>query len=366
MHSIWCHAPAAGQAARGIFLSIDPLPESLDQDLILLGDLLLVRAERGLISPSRQARGETWTDVAQRAVVAAESEGYADEQAVLKRILGDARVNCEVHSVHHTDLAAVRHLTNRWVVLLSLDGDDLDLTSVADRLTEEERGRLAFRTFFIFESDGRLSPLGSLKLGVERLWPAEVAELTEIASRIHGDLIETSHLDAVVGFATALQRASRTAHLLRVRRGAGLPAGDQNFRNLLQTATQAVTTLQRSLQPEAIRLLERVTPQTRPLPAGDERARHLCGRRLSSSKTESATSGMPRWSSPAREEVAATPCFVPLRQDDARRDLRKTRPRAPWSNAGAMWSPACLRGRSRLLQLLAVSRDRLTPVGHEY
>ena len=144
-----------------------PLPESLDQDLILLGDLLLVRAERGQISPSRQAKGETWTDVARRAVVAAESEGYADEQAALKRILADARVNCEVHSVRHTDLTAVHHLTNRWVVLLPIDGEDLDLTSVADRLTEEERSRLAFRTFFIFESDGRLSPLGSLKLGSE-------------------------------------------------------------------------------------------------------------------------------------------------------------------------------------------------------
>ena len=237
----------------------DPLPDGLDEMLMLLADLLLLHAEgrEGPFKPLRRSSSESWVDVADRLVREAASKGYETEHATLEEALGTP-ATWELRRVRHAGVGSVRFLTDRWVVIIAAESDDPEPLAFSDRLAPELAEQLAFRTFVVFGASGRILPLNALKMGTSQLWPADEEELLAIASGLGMEVVESAHLQAWDAFVMELVCASRAAALLRLRGKAGLPRDAAAFRSRYESARRALEACHPALHDEATRLLERV------------------------------------------------------------------------------------------------------------
>ena len=244
----------------------DPLPDLLDDMLMLLANVLLASAEPQ--GPSwralRRRKSESWADVASRFVDAAASSGYLAEREALREALETTNATFEVKQISRTDMESVRFLTDWWVLLVPVEGNSAadDDGSVqptfTDRLAENMAEQLAFRTFIVFGAEGQVIPLNAVKLGGSRFWPADEDELTVIASGLGTEVMESSHLQAWDDFVAALVDASRAATLFRLREQAGLPTDEEVFNERLSSASRLAGECHSLLQDEANRLLGRV------------------------------------------------------------------------------------------------------------
>ena len=237
----------------------DPLPDAVDEMLMLLADVLLVHAEGREVpfKPPRRSGSESWVDVGDRLVREAVSSGYEAERAALEEALG-VPTTWELRRAGHTDLGSVRFLTDRWVVIIAAESDDRYPLAFADRLAPELVEQLAFRTFVVFGAGGRILPLNALKMGTSQLWPADEGELLAIALGLGTGVVESPHLQAWDAFVMELVRASRAAALLRLRGNAGLERDDAAFISRYESARRALEACHPALHDEATRLLERV------------------------------------------------------------------------------------------------------------
>ena len=244
----------------------DPLPERLDEMLMLLANLLLLHAEgrEGPFKPLRRSSSESWADVADRLVREAASGSYEAEHATLEQALGTP-TTWELRRVQHADVGSVRFLTDRWVIIIAAESDDPDPLPFPNGLAPELVEQLAFRTFVVFVAGGRILPLNALKMGTSKLWPADEEELLVIALGLGMEVLESAHLQAWDAFVMELVRASRAAALLRLRENAGLPRDDAAFKSLYESARRALEVCHPALHKEATRLLERVERE----PSGD-------------------------------------------------------------------------------------------------
>ena len=237
----------------------DPLPDALDEMIMLLADVLLVHAE-GREVPFRRLRrsgSESWVDVADRLVREAASSGYEAEHAALEEALG-ASAERELRRVGHVDMGSLWFLTDRWVVIIAAESNDPYPLAFADRLAPELVEQLAFRTFVVFGAGGRILPLNGLKMGTSQLWPADEEELLAIASGLGTEVVESPHLQAWDAFVMELVRASRAAALLRLRGNTSLARDDAALRSRYESARRALKACHPALHDEATRLLERV------------------------------------------------------------------------------------------------------------
>ena len=245
----------------------EPLPEALDEMLTLLADVLLVHAEGREVpfKPLRRSGAESWVDVADRLVREAASRGYEAERATLEEALGTPAA-LELRRVGHVDVGSVRFLTDRWVVIIAAESVDPYPLAFAERLAPELVKQLAFRTFMVCGTGGRILPLNARKMGTSQLWPAEEEELLAIASGLGTGVLESPHLQAWDTFVVELVRASRAAALLRLRGNAGLARDDAPFRSRYESARRTLEACHPALHGEAARLLERVERE----PSGGE------------------------------------------------------------------------------------------------
>ena len=245
----------------------DPLPDSLDEMLTLLADVLLASSEQQAfyLGGLRKDRSESWLEFARRFVNEAASNGYQAESEALKEALGTAAANCEIHRVRRVDLKSARFLTDWWVILVPAEGDNATMEDgdpvtidIMDRLPAAMLKQLAFRTFIVFGAAGRLLPLQAVKLGGSQYWPADEGELSKIASGLGTEVMESTHLLIWDSFVTKLVDASRAATLFRLRQQAGLTVEEEVFNSRYESACRAAAECHPLLQTEAIRLLDRV------------------------------------------------------------------------------------------------------------
>ena len=251
----------------------DPLPNSIDEMLTLLADVLLASAERHALSPKRLRRrpSESWGDVARRFVDAVASTGYQAEREALKEALATTAVNHEIKQIRNLDLESGRLLTDWWVLLVSaegeapVEGDNSVLQVFVDSLAKNVAEQLAFRTFFVFVAAERVLPLNSIKLGGSQFWPADEDELSIIASGLGTEVMKSVNLENWDAFVAELIGASRAASLLRMRKQANLTGDEEEFRAQLASAGNAAGKCHPSLRSEAEKLLGRVEQE----PHGD-------------------------------------------------------------------------------------------------
>ena len=244
----------------------DPLPDVLDEMLMLLADILLASAEHQ--GPSlrtlRRRKSESWIDVARRFVDVAASSGYQAEQEALKEALDTVTAKFEIQQIKHADMESVRFLTDWWVILVPAedntptDGNDPIPPPFTDRLTTDMEEQLAFRTFMVFGVEGNLLPTHALQLGVSQFWPADEKDLSMIASGLGTEIVESMHLKAWDTFVAELVGASRAATLLRMRQEADFAVDEEVFNTLCESSRRAASECDPLLQTEAYRLLNRV------------------------------------------------------------------------------------------------------------
>ena len=237
----------------------EPLPDALDEMLKLLANLLLLHAEgrEAPFKPLRRVGSESWLDVAHRLVDEAASRGYAAEATALEGARDAAAVS-EIRRVGHTDLGSASFLADWWVLVTPAESDRSPPVAFVEDLAPELAQQLAFRTFIVLGSRGRILPLGGLKLGTSQFWPADEDELLSIASGLDTEVLKPVHLQTWDAFASELVRASRAAALLRLREEAGLPADEEAFRTRHALASKAADECHPALRDEATRLLKRV------------------------------------------------------------------------------------------------------------
>ena len=252
----------------------DPLPESLDDMLALLANILLAQAEhRGppLTSPRRRS-AESWVDVARRFVEGAAISGYQAEMQALEEAAEALTPNFKLERIRHADTESARFLTDWWVLLTPAEddaataGDDSTPPLFADRLATDLAEQLAFRTFIVLEASGRLLPLNAIKLGTPHSWPADENDLLFIASALSTEVLKSPHLEAWDYFVAELVGASRAAVLLRLRNQAGLAGDEEAFSAKFASARTNAEECHPLLQEEASRLLDRVERE----PDGDQ------------------------------------------------------------------------------------------------
>ena len=249
------------------------MPESLEDMLELLADVLLAQAEhRGPpITSLRRRSAESWVDVARRFVEGAATSGYQAEMQALAEAAEALPLNIKIERIRHADMASAQFLTDWWVLLIpaedeaTMEGDDSPPLLFAERLATDMAEQLAFRTFLVLEASGCLLPLNAFKLGVPNLWPADENDLLFIASGLNADVTQSSHLQACDFFVAELIGASRAAALLRLRKQAGLGGDEEAFSARLASARAAAKECHSLLQSEAGRLLDRVEEE----PKGD-------------------------------------------------------------------------------------------------
>ena len=237
----------------------EPLPDALDEMLALLADLLYMYAEgrRSTSKPARRRGSESWPDVARRLVHEASINGYEQEREAVEEALGTPD-SWELRRVGHTGIGSTRLLADWWVVIIAAESAVPALLEFADRLSPELAPQLAFRTFVVFETGRRILPLGALKLGTSRFWPANEEELATIASGLGTEVPESFHLQTSNEFVTELIRASRAAALLQLRAEAGLICNEEAFEAQYRSAYRAAAACHPVLHDEATRLLGRV------------------------------------------------------------------------------------------------------------
>ena len=244
----------------------DPLPEALDQMLMLLVDVLLASAEHQ--GPSlrtlQRHKSESWVEVARRFVDVAASSGYLAEQEALKKALDTVTVKFDIRQIKHSDMDSARFLTDWWVILVPVeDHTSTDDSGPApppftDSLTTDMKEQLAFRTFVVFGVEGHLLPTHALKLGISQFWPADENELSMIASELGTEILESVHLKSWDAFVAELVGASRAATLLRMRQQAGFALDEESFNARCESSRRAAAECDPLLQSEAYRLLDRV------------------------------------------------------------------------------------------------------------
>ena len=238
----------------------NPLPDSLDAMFKLLAQVLWAQADRRIIPfvAPRRRRSESWEDVARRLVNAAEADGYRAEMTALGGAIGMITPNPKIQRVKYSDFKSAGFLKDRWVVLIDAGSDDLEPLSFVDRLNPETATQLAFRTFVVFDIEGRILPLNALKLGLAKWWPVDENDLSEIASGLGTEVMRSGNLDALDDFKEKLVNASRAAALMRLRRTAGLASDEDIFRSRFESAREAASQCDLILQPEVNRLLKRI------------------------------------------------------------------------------------------------------------
>ncbi|MYB50485.1 MAG: hypothetical protein F4X72_14675 [Dehalococcoidia bacterium] len=243
----------------------DPFPDSLDDMLTLLADVLLASVEHpALVKRLRRHGSESWVEVARRFVNEAATLGYQTEREALEEALATTEADFEIRQVVRPDLKSVRLLTDWWVILVpaegstSAEGDEPAPLPFFERLPADMAEQLAFRTFLVFGAAGRLLPLHAVKLGGSRVWPANEEDLSTIALGLDMEVMESTHLQVWDLFAAELVKASRAASLLRRRQQAGLNADQDDFMRQLASARKAAQECHPLLHSEANLLLERV------------------------------------------------------------------------------------------------------------
>ena len=246
----------------------DPIPDSLDEMLALIADVLLASAEHlgSSLRALRRRRSESWVEVARRFVDVAATSGYEAERDALKETLETTTVNCDIRQIRYPDMESVRLLTDWWVLFVPAEGntptedDDPVLPAFADVLTADMAEQLAFRTFIVFGAAGHVLPLHSLKLGLDASqWlPANENDLSVIASALDTEVMESIHFQAWDFFVAELIAASRAATLLRWRQQAGFATDEETFNTRYVSACRAAEECDPVLQTEANRLLDRV------------------------------------------------------------------------------------------------------------
>ena len=243
----------------------DSLPESLDDMLTLLADVLLASVEHpALVKRLKRHGSETWVDVARRFVNQSLTWGYQAEREALEEALATTDAVFEIKQVVRADLKSVRLLTDWWMILApaegntSAEGDDPPPLAFFERLPEDLAEQLAFRTFLVFGVAGGLLPLHAVKLGGTRVWPAGEEELSSIASGLGTEVMESTHLQVWDSFVAELVKACRAASLLRWRDQAGLYVDQEDFNRRHASARREAQKCHPLLQYEASRLLDRV------------------------------------------------------------------------------------------------------------
>ena len=244
----------------------DPLPESLDDMLALLANVLLAQAERR--GPSftllRRRPAESLVDVARRFVEAAATSGYQAEMQALAEAAEALTPNFKVERIRNPDMDSARFLTDWWVLLIPAEedivtsGDDPTPPLFSDRMATDMTEQLAFRTFIVFEASDRLLPLNAIRFGAPHSWPANENDLLFIASELSTEVMQSSHLQAWDYFVAELVGASRAAALLRLRNQAGLTGNEEAFSAIFASAYAAAKECHPLLQGEVSRLLDRV------------------------------------------------------------------------------------------------------------
>lgn len=236
----------------------DPLPKTLDEMLDLLADLLLVQAAKE--DPSRtprKGRSDSWLDVAHHLVSEATSSGYEAEQAALTKAL-PATPGIEIQKIGHQDLDSAHLLTDWWAIVVPVESEDPASAALIEYLSPEIATQLALRTFVVSRLEGRILPLGGLKLGTSRMWPSSDEELLAIASGLGLEIAESLHLRTWDEFVAELVRTSRAAVLFRLRTQAGFEVDEAPLRSALASARRAAEACHPALQEQAARMLERV------------------------------------------------------------------------------------------------------------
>ena len=249
----------------------DPLPDSLDDMLTVLADVLLASVEPQGRSwrAQRKRKSDSWVEAARRFVDTTASSCYQAEKEAIDESLATAAVNLEIKRVRRADMKSALLLTDWWVLLaLVEDGetaeDDVHSPStLVDRLVADLAGQLAFRTFIVFSAAGRLLPLNAVKIGTSQFGPADEDELAAIASELGTEVMESIHLQACDSFIAALVEASRAATLFRLREQTGLPADESVFNDRLESARMLASGTHPLLQDEVYRLLDRVEGEPR-------------------------------------------------------------------------------------------------------
>jgi hypothetical protein len=208
---------AAGRATGAPALASvgDPLPEELGQRVRAASDLLFLVQERADSPlPPRQS-GKSWWDYASELVDLARRETLARERRLLESALGEVGVAADIRLVPDLDPKAVQLVTDRWVVLVPVEVWPQVETLL--RLPEADRRQLAFRTYLLPTHDREVVPVLGARLGVDRLWPIERADV-EIQSReAEAPHHRTQLLDGVEKLMAALGEASRCASIVRLR-----------------------------------------------------------------------------------------------------------------------------------------------------
>ncbi len=252
----------------------DPLPDSLDDMLALLANVLLAQAEHSgaSVTSLRRRTAETWPDVAGRFVEEAAASAYQTELQALETAAKTLTPNFKADRVRNPETESARFPTDWWVVLIPAEddatpaGEDATPPLFADSLAADMAEQLAFRTFIVFEANGRLLPLNAVKFGVPNSWPADENDLLFIASQLGTEVMQSSHVQVWDHFVAELVAASRAATLLRLRKQVGLTGDQQAFGARLSSARAAVGECHSLLQGEASRLLDRVEQE----PDGDQ------------------------------------------------------------------------------------------------
>ena len=238
----------------------DPLPDSLDSMFRLLAHVLWAQADRRIIpfvAPQRR-RSESWVDVARKLVNAAATDGYNAEMRALEKATRSVDWIVGIHRINLADGKVGGFLTDRWVVVIDAESDDLEPLGFVDRLDRELVQLLAFRLFVVFSMEGRVLPLTALQLGLEKWWPVEDDQLSEIASSLGTEVMESANLIALDEFKEILTNASRSAALIASRRQADLEWSKHPFDQLFDSAKDAANRCHPTLRPQANRLLDRV------------------------------------------------------------------------------------------------------------
>lgn len=238
----------------------DPLPDSLDSMFSLLAQVLWAQADRRIIPfvATQRRRSESWVDVAQKLVNAAAIDGYMTEMRALETATWSFDGIVGIQRIELADGNVGGFLAERWVVLIDAESDDPELLGFINRLDRKLVQLLAFRLFVVFSMEGRMLPLNGLQLGLEKWWPVDEKQLSDIASKLDMEMMGSVNLIALDEFNVILTNASRSAALIASRRQADLEWSKRPFDLLFDSAKGAANRCHPTLRPQANRLLDRV------------------------------------------------------------------------------------------------------------
>ena len=237
----------------------DPLPDDLDEMLLLFADLLLLHVEFHYLPKVSRRKGDAQSllNAARYSVHEGLKRGYEAERTTLEATLGQ-EASMEIHRIQHSDFGSVHFLTDWWIVVVPVENDESTSTTLCENMVSKLPKKFEFRTFVVLGSGARILPIFGLKLGANQFWPINGEELMEIAKGLDVEIVNSIHLKACDAFIEELVLTSRAASLARFRMAAGLMSDNQNFEHRFETACRAAEACHPVLRPEAIKLLDRV------------------------------------------------------------------------------------------------------------